>query len=217
MPPLPRPPSVELAGGANQLMAAARSAFDAVDHRWAAEVLKHAVYAEPTNGEARELLARTFEQMGFAAESSIWRNFYLTGALELREGPPAKGFEPAAALDLLQHTPIERILEAMATRLNAPKAGSIQLKINLVFSDLKTSYVLQIENAVLHIHESPPTQDANELALTKAFFLRMLTGDVGTTDLLLSDQTRIQGSRIDLGRFFALLKKKPGNFPIVTR
>lgn len=161
MPPLPRPPTVELAGGANQLMAAARSAFDAGDHRWAAEVLKHAVYAEPTNGEARELLARTFEQMGFAAESSIWRNFYLTGALELREGPPAKGFEPAAALDLLQHTPIERILEAMATRLNAPKAGSIQLKINLVFSDLKASYVLQIENAVSHIHESAPTQDAN--------------------------------------------------------
>ena len=199
-------------------MAAARSAFDAGDHRWAAEVLKHAVYAEPKNGEARELLARTFEQMGFAAESSIWRNFYLTGALELREGPPAKGFEPAAALDLLQHTPIERILEAMATRLNAPKAGSIQLKINLVFSDLKASYVLQIENAVLHIHESPPAQDANAtLALTKAFFLRMLTGDVGTTDLLLSDQTRIQGSRIDLGRFFALLDKTPGNFPIVTR
>ncbi len=53
--------------------------------------------------------------------------------------------------------------------------------------------------------------------MTKAFFLRMLTGDVGTTDLLLSDQTRIQGSRIDLGRFFAQLDKTPGSFPIVTR
>ena len=58
---------------------------------------------------------------------------------------------------------------------------------------------------------------AEALTLTKAFFLRMVTGDVGATDLLLSDQTRIEGSRIDLGRFFALLDKTPGNFPIVTR
>jgi alkyl sulfatase BDS1-like metallo-beta-lactamase superfamily hydrolase len=156
--------------------------------------------------------------MGYAAESSIWRNFYLTGALELRQGPPAKGFEPAAALDLLQHTPIERVLEAMATRLNAPKAGSIELKINLVFSDLKANFVLQVENGVLHVRNSPPAQDANAtLTLTKAFFLRMVTGDVGATDLLLPDQSRIEGSRIDLGRFFALLDKTPGNFPIVTR
>ena len=209
---------VELAGGADKLMVVARSAFDAGDYRWAAELLKHAVYAEPKNGETRELLARSFEQMGYAAESSIWRNFYLTGALELRQGPPAKGFEPAAALDLLQHAPIERVLEAMATRLNAPKAGSIELKINLVFSDLKANYVLQVENGVLHVRNSPPAQDANAtLTLTKAFFLRMVTGDVGATDLLLSDQTRIEGSRIDLGRFFALLDKTPGNFPIVTR
>jgi alkyl sulfatase BDS1-like metallo-beta-lactamase superfamily hydrolase len=209
---------VELAGGADKLMAVARSAFDAGDYRWAAELLKHAVYAEPKNGKARELLARSFEQMGYAAESSIWRNFYLTGALELRQGPPAKGFEPAAALDLLQHTPIERILEAMATRLNAPKAGSIELKINLVFSDLKANYVLQVENGVLHVRKSAPAPDANAtLTLTKALFLRMVTGDVGATDLLLSDQTRIEGSRIDLGRFFALLDKTPGNFPIVTR
>ena len=209
---------VALAGGADKLMAAARSAFDAGDYRWAAEILKHAVYAEPKNGEARELLARTFEQMGYGAESSIWRNFYLTGALELRQGPPAKGFDPAAALDLLQHTPVERILDAMATRLNAPKAGSIQLKINLVFSDLKESYVLQVENAVLHVRRSPPAQDAHAtLTLTKAYFLRMVVGDVDATDLLLSDQTRIEGSRIDLGRFFALLDKTPGTFPIVTR
>jgi alkyl sulfatase BDS1-like metallo-beta-lactamase superfamily hydrolase len=77
---------------------------------------------------------------------------------------------------------------------------------------------LQVENGVLHVRKSAPAPDANAtLTLTKALFLRMVTGDVGATDLLLSDQTRIEGSRIDLGRFFALLDKTPGNFPIVTR
>jgi alkyl sulfatase BDS1-like metallo-beta-lactamase superfamily hydrolase len=67
-------------------------------------------------------------------------------------------------------------------------------------------------------HAAPPAADANAtLTLTKAFWLRMMTGQVGATDLPTSDQTRIDGSKIDLGRFLALLEKAPGTFPIVTR
>ena len=209
---------VALAGGADKVVAAAQQAFDAGEFRWAAELLKHAVYADPQHRAASELMARSFEQMGYMAESAPWRNFYLTGALELRQGPPDKGIPSSALLDMLQHTPIERFLEAMAANLNGPKAADASLKINLVFSDLGESYVLQIGNGVLHHRQAPPAGDANAtLQLTKPFFLRMLTGGAGAKDLLLSDQTKIEGSRIDLGRFFALLDKAPGNFPIVTR
>ncbi len=209
---------VELAGGIDKIIAAAQKAFDAGEFRWSAELLKHAVYAEPKNKTASELLARSFEQMGYMAESAPWRNFYLSGALELRKGPPDKGLSREKMLDMLQHTPIERFLEAMAASLNGPKAAGLNLKINLIFSDLGESYVLQIENAVLHFRQAPEASDANaSLTLTKAFFLRMMTGSAGAKDLLLSDQTRIEGSRIDLGRFFSLLDNAPGNFPLVTR
>ena len=209
---------VELAGGIDKIIAAAQKAFDAGEFRWSAELLKHAVYAEPKNKTASELLARSFEQMGYMAESAPWRNFYLSGALELRKGPPDKGLSREKMLDMLQHTPIERFLEAMAASLNGPKAAGLNLKINLIFSDLGESYVLQIENAVLHFRQAPEAPDANaSLTLTKAFFLRMMTGSAGAKDLLLSDQTRIEGSRIDLGRFFSLLDQAPGNFPLVTR
>ena len=209
---------VELAGGMDKIIAAAQKAFDAGEFRWSAELLKHAVYAEPKNKTASELLARSFEQMGYLAESAPWRNFYLSGALELRKGPPDKGLSREKMLDMLQHTPIERFLEAMAASLNGKKAAGLNLKINLIFSDLGESYVLQIENAVLHFRQAPEAPDANaSLTLTKAFFLRMMTGSAGAKDLLLSDQTRIEGSRIDLGRFFSLLDQAPGNFPLVTR
>lgn len=209
---------VELAGGADKLLAVAQKAYDAGDFRWAAEVLKHAVYADPKNTAAKELLARSFEQLGYAAEASTWRNFYLTGALELRSGAPDKGLPLDALLDMLQHTPIERFLERMAASLIAAKAGDTELKINLVFSDLNESYVLHVKNAVLHHHKAPAAADANAtLTLTKAFFLKMMTGQAGAASLLLSDQVQVSGSRIDLGRFFTLLEKAPGVFPIVTR
>jgi len=124
----------------------------------------------------------------------------------------------SALVDILQHTPIERFLEAMAANLDGPKAADSRLKINLVFGDLGESYVLQLGNGVLHHHAGPPAPDANAtLRLTKPFFLKMMTGGAGAKDLLLSDETRIEGSTLDLGLFFALLNKAPGNFPIVTR
>ena len=86
------------------------------------------------------------------------------------------------------------------------------------FSDLGEGYVLRVDNGVLHFRKAPPATDANAtLTLTKAFFLRMVTGGAGAKDLLLSDQTKIDGSKLDLGRFFAMIEKSAGTFPIVTR
>ena len=209
---------VALAGGPERLLLAAQGAYDSGDYRWAAELLKHAVYADADNRAARELLARSFEQLGYMAEAASWRNVYLSGALELRAGPPEQGISRAMLIDVLKHAPIERFLDAMAASLNGPDAADVELTINLVFSDLGESHVLTIENAVLHHHRAPPDPQADAtLTLTKDFFLRMVTGGAGASDLLLSDDTDIEGSRIDLARFFRLLDKAPGTFPIITR
>jgi alkyl sulfatase BDS1-like metallo-beta-lactamase superfamily hydrolase len=144
---------------------------------------------------------------------------YLMGALELRQGPPTTaGINLASLTDMLQHTATERFLERMAASVDGPKAADMKMKVNIVFSDQNESYVLRIEDGVMHHHKAPPAGDANAtLTLTKAFWLKMMTGQVGATDLLTSDQTKIDGSKIDLGRFLALLEKSPGIFPIVTR
>lgn len=209
---------VELAGGADRALAQAQKAFDAGDHRWAAELLKHLVLADAKHTAARELLARAFEQLGYRAESAPWRNVYLSGALELRQGPPTQGLPREALLELLEQTPVERFLEAMAASLNGPRAEGVNLTINLVFSDLKDSHVLHIENAVLHHRRAPPAPDAQAtLTLTRPLFLRLLLGQAGAKDLMTSDEARVDGSRIDLARFFLLLDKATGTFPIVTR
>lgn len=210
---------VALAGGADKLLAQAQQAYDGGDFRWAAELLKHAVYADGQNKPAAELLARSLEQMGYAAESAPWRNFFLSGAHELRQGPPKQGISLSSFVDMLEHTPTERFLERMAASIDGPKAAGLGgLKVNLVFSDRPESHVLWLENGVMHHRAAPPAADANAtLTVTKAFFLRMMTGQAGAKDLLMSDQTRIGGSALDLGRFLGLIEKAPGNFAIVTR
>ena len=208
---------LDLIGGADKAVAAAQTAYDQGDYRWAAELLNHAVFGAPEHKGAKELLARTYEQLGYMAEAATWRNSYLTAAMELREGPPQKGIDRSFVIDMLQQTPIERFLEAMAAGLDGPAADGKNLKVNLVLTDIEESYVLWIENAVLHFKKAAPATDANAtLTLTKPIFIKMMTGTAGVQDTLLSDDLEIDGSQIDLVRFFTLFDKAPGTFAIVT-
>ena len=208
---------VELIGGVDKTVAAAQVAFDKGDYRWAAELLNHAVFAQPDHRAAKQLLASTYEQLGYAAESAPWRSVYLTGAYELRHGAPKQGVDRSKLMGMLAQTPVDRFLEAMAASLDGPAAEGQALKVNLVFTDLKESFVLWIENAVLHHRKAPPADDANAtLTLTHDIFLKMMVGTAGVKDTLLSDQLKISGSKIDLVRFFMLFDKAQGVFPIVT-
>jgi len=209
---------LEVMGGADKAVAAAQGAFDKGDYRWSAELLNHVVFGAPDNKAAKELLARTYDQLGFQAESATTRNSYLTGADELRNGPPKRGVDRSFLIDMLKETPVERFLEAMAAGLDGPAAEGKNLKINLVMTDTKESFVLWIENAVLHFKKATPAGDANAtLTLTKTIFIKMMAGTAGVKDTLLSDDLKVDGSKIDLVRFFTLIDKAPGTFAIVTK
>ena len=187
---------VALAGGADKVVAAAQQAFDAGEFRWAAELLKHAVYADPKNRAASELMARSFEQMGYMAESAPWRNFYLTGALELRQGPPGQGHpQQRAAGHAAAHA--DRALSGGDGRQPERPEGGRHLAEDQpgVHATWAKATCCASSNGVLHHHKAPPAADANAtLQLTKPFFLQMMTGGAGAKDLLLSDQTKIEGS-----------------------
>jgi alkyl sulfatase BDS1-like metallo-beta-lactamase superfamily hydrolase len=209
---------VEIMGGADKVVSAAQTAFDKGEYRWAAELLNQAVFGDPSSKSAKELLAKTYDQMGYQSEASTWRNSYLTAAMELRQGPPTKGIDKSFLIESLMQTPIERFLEAMAGGLNGPDAEGKDLRVNLVLTDLKETYVLWIENAVLHFKRAEADPSANAtLTLTKPIFVKMIAGTAGVKDTLLSDDLKIGGSKIDLIRFFGLIEKAPGTFAIVTK
>lgn len=208
---------VDYMGGAEEVLRKAQASFDEGDYRWVAEVLNHLVMAEPENPDARALLARTYDQLGYQAESGPWRDVYLSAAYELRHGPPEQGISLANAIDLLRHTPTERFLDAMAVRLNGPKAADEELTVNLVFTDLGETYVLVVENGVLHHYRRDADPEANAtLSLTRDAYLGLAAGAIGLTDLLTSDDITLEGSKLDLVRFFSLLERPEGTFDIVT-
>jgi len=207
---------VELMGGADAVLAKAREAFAAGEYRWVAELMNHLVFSNPGNGEGRELLAATYDQLGYQAESGPWRDVYLTGAYELRHGPPEDGLNVAAAEDLLRRTPAERFFDSLAARLNGPEAEDEDYRIIIEFTDLGRSYRLNIENAVLHHRPAGPEDEADaRLMLTHGMFVALLIGEAGLRDMLTSGELEVEGSVLDLAGFFSLFDKPEGRFNIV--
>ncbi|MGH6680096.1 MAG: alkyl/aryl-sulfatase, partial [Bradyrhizobium sp.] len=140
---------VEYMGGADALIARARKDFANGEFRFVAQALSHLVFAEPDNQVARALLADTFEQLGYAAESATWRNAYLLGAQELRLGMPKTSPRPPMPRETLAALRTEQLWDMLSVRLNGPKAEGRHIVLNWTFSDTNERFVLTLENSAL--------------------------------------------------------------------
>jgi alkyl sulfatase BDS1-like metallo-beta-lactamase superfamily hydrolase len=204
-------------GGAAKVRDLAQAAHEAGDDRWAATLLNHAVFADPDDGAARALLASVYDQLGFRAESGPWRDVYLTGAYELRNGVQGNALVPRRAVGLLANTPVERFLDSMTVRLDGPKADGKRMRFNFVFTDVGETHVLELDNAVLHHRRGEPVVDADAtVRLTRELLIRLGIGEAGLKDVVMSDALEVEGSRLKLLSFLSLLDRPDGLFPIVT-
>lgn len=175
------------------------------------------MFAEPSNDEAKGLLAEAYDQLGYQAQSGPWRDVYLTGAFELRHGGPDVGVNLATAIDMLKHAPMERFLDAIAARLNPEKAAGKEMTVNLVFTDVGSSYVFELKNSVLRHYTRDPDPDADvTLKITRGLYFQMLAGEAGLKDTLLGDELEVDGSRLALIAFFRLMDTPDGKFNIVV-
>ena len=142
---------VEYMGGAAAVLERARRDFEAGEYRWVAEAVNHVVFADPGNEEARLLQADTLEQLGYQSESGPWRDFYLTGAQELRQGTPvAPGFAAALQPDVLRGMPTSMLLDYLAVRLDGPRAAASRVRLELRFTDAGTTHLVEISHGTLH-------------------------------------------------------------------
>lgn len=208
---------VEAMGGAAAVVAKAQSVYDKGEYRWAAELLNHAVFAEPTDDAARALLADTYDQLGYQAESGPWRDFYLTGARELREGPQTLNLIGGGTLDIASAMPTGLFFDALAVRLDGQKAADRDSVINFVFTDIGETHVIELKHGVLHHREGEPREDADStIKLARSTWNRIVTKDMTLQDAILNGEIDIDGSRLGLIGFFGMLDDVQPTFNIVT-
>ncbi|WP_199182998.1 alkyl/aryl-sulfatase [Mycobacterium sp. 4858] len=214
----PHPPEalapryVEAMGGIDRVVQLARTAFDSGDFRWAATLLDHAVFADSDHADARALYADTLEQLAYGAENATWRNFFLSGATELRNGNFGTAAQVASPTMLSQLTP-EQIFDSLAIRVDGPRSWDLDLAVDIAFTDLAANYRLTLRNGVL-VHRKAPAQPATATVTVqldgKSRLLAAALGDFTSPGL------QISGDQAALQALLGALDQPDPSFNIVT-
>jgi alkyl sulfatase BDS1-like metallo-beta-lactamase superfamily hydrolase len=218
--PLPPEPMakryVAAMGGADAVLAHAKDAEDAGDLRWAATLLNHAVFADETNMTARERLALIYTRMGFESEAGTWRNIYLTGAQELRDG--AMKLPPTAMnVGILAATTTPMLLDFAAVRVNPEKAAARAFKINITLTDRKEKILVTVGNGVMiHEHGVHDPEAGASLTMTRPHLLMTLFAGQPYNPLIESGGIKVEGDASLYGVMIDLIEPLDTNFPIVT-
>ncbi|MFE3588419.1 alkyl/aryl-sulfatase [Streptomyces niveus] len=206
---------VHLGGGADAVVDKARAAFEEGDFRWSAELLSHVVFAQADHARARELLADTFEQLGYGAENGVWRNIYLSGATELREGTFGTPTVTASA-DVLSALTPEMLFDAVAIQINGPRAWEEKLAIDVVLTDTRRRYRLRLANGALTYSAAPQSGDADATLTTTTRALQALAAGGFAAEALAEAGIEVTGDASAVSRLTRVLDPGDPDFSIVT-
>lgn len=206
---------IDYMGGAAAVVSKARQSFDEGDYRWVVEVLQHVVMTNPDHEEAKYLLADGLEQLGYQSESAPWRNFFLSGAFELREGVP-RGSKFRASESMARAMPLKNFFQALAVRLNGVRAEGSDININLKFEDAE-DVLVSVHNAVLHAHFTKQHEQANlTLRIKSLDFKRLMFGLADVEELKSHKELEFNGDLAVLDELRDMLDEFDRRFPIMT-
>ena len=211
---------VELSGGIESLLDKAQNAFDAGEYRWVVELVNHAVFASPENIRARNLQADALEQLGYQSESATFRNAFLMGAQELRNGPPPRAEARVRARSLIKAMTIEQVFDTLAVRTISENLGGVTMNINWHFTDMSDTrderWVLGISNRTLYATRGHHSDSASAtIILTRELFLEVIAQTTTFLDELQKETIKILGDASALMMIFGNLDNFSTGFPIV--
>jgi alkyl sulfatase BDS1-like metallo-beta-lactamase superfamily hydrolase len=208
---------VEFMGGAAAVLEMAQQSYDKGDYRWVAQVVNHVVFADPDNQAARGLQADALEQLGYQAESGPWRNFYLTGAKELREGVAQLPTPNTASPDTVRAMTLDMFFDYLGVRLDSPKAADAKAVLNFDFADTGEQHVLELQNGVLNHTADLQADDADAtVTLTRDTLNSIILQETKLADAISSGDVNVSGDQAKLEEVISYLDTFEFWFDIVT-
>lgn len=214
----PHPPEaigpryVAAMGGLDRVVELAQQAFDTGDYRWAATLLDHAMFTDDSHAGARALYGDTLEQLAYGAETATWRNFFLAGATELRDGNFGTPVQTTSTSMVAQLSP-EQMFDVLAISVNGPRAWDLDLAIDVTFLESGTNYRLTLRNGVLVYRKVAADAATAQVTMRLDSKLRLLSLAAGDST---SPGLEIAGDAEVLTTLVSVLDKPDPKFNIVT-
>ena len=162
------------------------------------------------------MLADTFEQLGYASESSTWRNAYLFGAQELRQGMPKVPPRSTMPRETLAALRTEQLWDVLGVRLNGPKAEGKRIVLNWSFTDTGETFILNLENCALTYTAGAQAADPDAgFTLPRGVLDEVIAKLTTFPEAVASGKIKVSGNAMRLAELMALMDEFPRMFEIV--
>ena len=208
---------VDFMGGIEELLKKAKKAFEAGDYKWVAEVLRHAVFADPKNDNARLLQADAFEQLAYQAESGPWRDIYLTGAQELRNGSIDVPVLQRPRLEVAKGMTLGQIFDFLAVKVEGNSAVELSpMFVNWSFMDTGETARLELSNGTLH-SKIGPSSESSDVALSspRDVLEELIATEYSLSQAIEDARIEVQGDIEKMLKFWDTLTNFPLFWPII--
>ena len=152
-----------IAGGEAALMKHAKEALKNNEYQAALQLTGHLVHLKPNNQQARDIRVKALIALGEREGNPNARHYYLTEALEIRDGFVAR--ETARPTPKLLHDfPLKGYFESLAVNLDPEASADVNKIVGMKFPDINQGYTIHVRRGVAEIRpRSPEEIDRMEL------------------------------------------------------
>ncbi|MBK9706104.1 MAG: MBL fold metallo-hydrolase [Acidobacteria bacterium] len=196
---------VEMMGGREAVVAAAKKAQGSGEHQWAAELLTYVIRVNKDDPEARKLKADSLRQLAYKTENTNWRNWYITSAREL-DGSLSKQaalmtMGSLGAPEIIRQLPLIKFFESLTVRLDPVKSADAHLIAAFRITDANQGYAVEVRRGVAQVHERIPEKADLTLNLNLATMQRIIARQTTFAAALQAGEVKAEGDVALLARF----------------
>ena len=139
-----------LAGGEKELVRHAKELLEKKEFQAALELTGHLIQLNPGHAEAKDIRIKTLSALGEREENPNARHYYLTEALEIRDGfVSLSKAKPSPAV--LQDIPLRSFFDLMAVNLDPKASAEVNQVVGMIFSDTQEAFTIQVRHGVAEI------------------------------------------------------------------
>jgi len=197
---------VQAFGDEEAVVAKAVTAFQAGDYRFTVDLLNNIISYTADNQNAKLLMADAFEQLGYQEENALYRNGYLSAALELREGGDLPVKIATASEQALAQLPADLFVSFLANLVDPHKAAKADDVSGIFNFGDDGTFRVELSNGVLTYVASPQSTEADfTLQIPKMALMGVLAKKVEMRELVTSGKADLSGDVPALRTFFSVL------------
>ncbi len=211
---------VELMGGRDAVLGAAREAYEQDDPQFAAELTTYLIRVDADDTEARLIKAAAFRRLGYAQINPTWRGFYLTGAGYL-DGSLGEQLDVLTDLTglvrnsaaTLSQLPARVIVDQLPVRLRGEAVTDLVLTAMLTFTDVDESFTVELRRGVAEVRADPDPSADVSLRGTRAVLGPVLLAAGDPAERLAAEGIEIDGPLDEAERFLGAFDGPATTYP----